>query len=108
MIVNTSRFGQVEVDGQQVITFLNRILGLPRYKRYVLIQPGEESHFYWLHSVETPDLAFVVIDPSLFVSSHCVSRKPAVFRPTILTKRTETFVVCGRTCAIAAHIRESH
>ncbi len=75
MIVNTSRFGQVEVDPHRVITFPNGILGFPRYKRYVLIQPAEESSFYWLHAVETPDLAFVVTDPSMFVASYSVPLK---------------------------------
>ncbi len=76
MIVNTSRFGQVEVDGQRVITFQKGILGFPRYKRYVLIQPAEDSSFFWLQAVDTPDLAFVVTDPSQFVSSYQVPLKP--------------------------------
>ena len=76
MIVNTSRFGEVEVDGQRVITFHKGILGFPRYKRYVLIQPSEDSSFFWLQAVDTPDLAFVVTDPSQFVSSYQVPLKP--------------------------------
>ena len=76
MIVNTSRFGQVEVDDSRVITFTKGLLGFPRYKRYVLIQPGEDSYFWWLQSIETPDLAFVVTDPSLFVSTYKVPIRP--------------------------------
>lgn len=76
MIVNTSRFGQVEVDGQRVITVPKGILGFPRYKRYVLIQPAEDSSFFWLQAVDTPDLAFVVTDPAQFVSNYQVPLKP--------------------------------
>jgi flagellar assembly factor FliW len=98
MIVNTSRFGQVEVDGQRVITFPNGILGFPCYKRYVLIQPGEESHFYWLHSVETSDLAFVVTDPNLFVSSYCVSLKPEQMQQLSLDTldQAQVFVIVNK------------
>lgn len=75
MIVNTSRFGKVEVDDQRVITFPKGLLGFPRYKQYVLIDPSRESYFFWLQSVDTPDLAFVVTDPSLFVSTYRVPIK---------------------------------
>ena len=72
MIVKTTRFGDVEVENNRVITFAKGLLGFPKYKQYVLIEPGEDGFFWWLQSVETPDLAFVVTDPSLFVVSYQV------------------------------------
>ncbi len=75
MIVNTSRFGSVEVDDQRVIDFPKGLLGFPKQQRYVLIQPGDDSYFYWLQSVDSPDLAFVVTDPSLFVQGYEVPLK---------------------------------
>ena len=75
MIVNTSRFAEVEVDDQRVITFHKEILGFPRSKRYVLIQPAEDSSFFWLQAVDTPGLAFVVTDPSQFVPNYRVPLK---------------------------------
>ncbi|MEM6553704.1 MAG: flagellar assembly protein FliW, partial [Planctomycetota bacterium] len=59
MIIKTSRFGEVEVDDNRVIRFERGVLGFPKYKDYVLIDGGEESYFWWLQSVEVPDLAFV-------------------------------------------------
>jgi flagellar assembly factor FliW len=76
MIVNTTRFGQVEVDEQRLITFPKGILGFPQHKEYVLLEPAPDSYFYWLQCTETPELAFVVTDPSLFVSSYKVPIKP--------------------------------
>jgi len=72
MIVQTSRFGSVEVDQERVIVFGRGILGFPKYKRYVLIQPEPDSTFYWLQSIEAADLAFVVTDPLLFVPDYQV------------------------------------
>lgn len=72
MLVQTSRFGAVEVDQERVIVFGRGILGFPRYTRYVLIQPEPDSTFYWLQSIETADLAFVVTDPLLFVPDYQV------------------------------------
>lgn len=75
MILNTTRFGQVDIEKERIITFANGILGFPRYKSYVLLQPNEDSYFYWLQCVETPDLAFVVTDPRLFVSTYRIPFK---------------------------------
>ncbi len=72
MIVQTSRFGAVDVDQERIITFGRGILGFPKYKRYVLIQPEPESTFYWLQSIETAELAFVITDPLLFVPDYQV------------------------------------
>lgn len=75
MIVNTTRFGEVEVDDQRVITFDKGLLGFPKYKYYALLQPNDDSYFYWLQAIELPELAFVVTDPRLFVSSYQVPFK---------------------------------
>jgi len=75
MIIETSRFGPVEVDGQRLITLERGILGFPQCKRYALIQAGEGSVFYWLQAVDRTDLAFVVCDPRMFVGSYSVPIK---------------------------------
>jgi len=76
MRINTSRFGEIDVDEQRVITFPKGMLGFPSQKQFVLIEPGDESYFWWLQSVELPELAFVVTDPSLFVSTYNVPLRP--------------------------------
>jgi flagellar assembly factor FliW len=70
MIIQTSRFGALEVDGDRLITFEQGVLGFPNERRYALIQTGEGSGFYWLQAVERPELAFVVCDPRLFVAEY--------------------------------------
>ena len=70
MIIETSRFGQLEVDEDRLIFFEEGILGFPEQKRYALVQTGEGSGFYWLQAICTPELAFVVCDPRLFVADY--------------------------------------
>jgi flagellar assembly factor FliW len=72
MEIETSRFGPVDVDESRIITFPKGLLGFPKYKRYVLIEAGENSYFWWLQSIELADLAFVVTDPSVFVPTYKV------------------------------------
>jgi flagellar assembly factor FliW len=70
MNVHTTRFGTVEVDEQRIITFAAGLLGFSSFKRYTLLQPDDEGVFFWLQSVDAPDLAFVVTDPSLWVRDY--------------------------------------
>jgi flagellar assembly factor FliW len=70
MNVHTTRFGTVEVDEQRIINFSAGLLGFSSFKRYTLLQPDDEGVFFWLQSVDAPDLAFVVTDPSLWVRDY--------------------------------------
>jgi flagellar assembly factor FliW len=70
MIIETSRFGSLDVDDRRLISFEHGILGFPENKTYALVQTGENSGFYWLQAVDRADLAFVVCDPRLFVADY--------------------------------------
>ena len=75
MIIETSRFGGVEVDDQRFLNFPNGLLGFPDDREFALIQTGENSAFYWMQAVHRPELALVVCDPRLFVPDYRVTIK---------------------------------
>ncbi len=72
MDVETTRFGVVEVEEQRIITFPAGLLGFSPYKSYALLQPDANGAFLWLQSLEAPELAFVVTDPTIWVSNYQV------------------------------------
>jgi flagellar assembly factor FliW len=72
MQIQTSRFGEVAINEQRILTFPDGLLGFPDDTRYVLLETAQDASFWWLQSIEQPDLAFVVTDPSLFVPSYRV------------------------------------
>ncbi|MGE3180415.1 MAG: flagellar assembly protein FliW [Phycisphaerae bacterium] len=72
MLINTSRFGTIDVDETRIIEFREGLLGFPHYKRFSLIQTSTDPVFFWLQSVEAADLAFVVCDPLAFVPDYAV------------------------------------
>lgn len=82
MLIQTTRFGPIEVDETKIITLKEGLLGFPQYRRYALIQAGgdpdgpagpeSEPVFFWLQSVDAPNLAFVVCDPLVFVPDYQV------------------------------------
>ncbi len=72
MLINTTRFGPLEVDDQRIITFPDGLLGFPHHKRFALIQTSPDPVFFWLQSVDEAALAFVVCDPLAFVPDYQV------------------------------------
>jgi len=72
MEVRTTRFGVIEIAEDRVITIPKGLLGFPDKTRYCLLEPGEDACFFWLQSLDDPALAFVITDPTLFVSDYSV------------------------------------
>lgn len=70
MEILTSRFGKIDIEEDKIITFKREILGFPRAKRFVLLPHRESSPFYWLQCLDQPDLAFVVVNPGIFVMDY--------------------------------------
>lgn len=76
MEVRTTRFGMLDISENRTIEFPKGLLGFSQYTKYCLLEPGEDSAFFWLQCLEEPSLAFVVTDPSLFVPEFSVPIRP--------------------------------
>ena len=98
MEIVTSRFGTLNVDDERIITFSKGLLGFPDYARYALIQTGEENYFFWLQSVDEPNLAFVVTDPSIFFKDYEVPIKDETQAEIELADlaHAQVFVICNK------------
>jgi len=66
MRLQSRRFGEIEIDEAQLISFPAGVLGFPQIKHYVLLEDDGIAPFQWLHAVEDPNLSFLVINPFLF------------------------------------------
>jgi len=60
MKINTIQFGEVEFDTANTITFADGILGFENLKTFLLIKTDDHL-FYWLNSIEKPDIAFPMV-----------------------------------------------
>jgi flagellar assembly factor FliW len=69
MQIDSTRFGRIEIREDAVLEFPDGLIGLPG-TRYALIAQTEDSPFYWLHSVDDPDLALPVTNPWLFFGDY--------------------------------------
>lgn len=71
MQFETTRFGPVEAEPGDVITLTQPIVGFSQYRRFLLLS-GPGPYLKWLQSTETPDLAFIVMDPRAVVPDYKV------------------------------------
>ena len=80
------------------MTFPNGLLGFPSYTRYALIQTGQENYFFWLQSVDEPNLAFVVTDPTIFFRDYQVPVREETAQELQLAdpSHLQTFVICNK------------
>jgi flagellar assembly factor FliW len=61
MKVETTRFGDIEIQEERAISFPEGLPGFSEAHRFVLLDHHEPSPFQWLQSLDEPGLAFVVI-----------------------------------------------
>lgn len=73
MIINTSRFGQVEIREEDVIAFPEGILGFNDFRKFILIDDPTDEIFAWLQSCDEPGIAFPVLEPELFAESYKIT-----------------------------------
>ena len=98
MEIESTRFGRLNVEDERVINFPKGLLGFPNHTRFALIQTGEENYFFWLQSVDEPNLAFVVTDPAIFFKTYDVPLKEETTQELDLTDPSfaQTFVICNK------------
>lgn len=68
--VNTSRFGELEIDEARVVHFKNGIPAFEDEHEFIILPYDEESPYYFMQSLKTPDLAFLLTIPFLFFPDY--------------------------------------
>lgn len=91
--VETSRFGQVRVERDKIITMLSPFLGFPASKQFFLKTHGEDSPFMWLQSIDDPQLAFVVVQPGLFLGDYAPTLQPFVLDELQVVKENDSEIL---------------
>jgi len=75
MILETKRFGPLDVDANAIVTLTQPILGFQEYRRFLLL-PGPGEFLRWLQSVDSGELAFILMDPRVVIPDYTVELKP--------------------------------
>lgn len=73
MVIQTSRFGQVKLENEDILTFPEGLLGFQDLKKFVLLDDPNDDIFAWLQSCDSPAIAFPVLEPELFAENYKIN-----------------------------------
>ncbi|MFT5698002.1 MAG: flagellar assembly factor FliW, partial [Desulforhopalus sp.] len=68
----TTRFGEVEYDPETLLHFPAGMIGLPLLKRFIVMPNKKKGPLFWIQSVDEPEFAFVLTDPTNFFLDYVV------------------------------------
>ncbi len=67
----TKHFGEIEIEQNKIINFIDGIPGFEDQKRFIVIDnPDDSVPFKWLQSIDEPELAFIIINPFIFKENY--------------------------------------
>ena len=68
--IYTSRFGEIEVDEKKIVHFKEGIPAFEDEHEFVILPYEEDSPYYFMQSLQSPDLAFLLTIPFLFFNDY--------------------------------------
>lgn len=82
MNITTKLFGEICVDENKLITFVNGIIGFPDLKDFLLIHDSDgNGNVRWMQSVQEPAFAMPVIDPLSVRADYNPSIEDELLKP---------------------------
>ena len=69
MKLKTRPYGEVEVHDKQKVHFTEGLIGFEGVREYYMID-SKEGPFYWLQAADEPDIAFLLVDPRVFMDDY--------------------------------------
>jgi len=102
MEILTSRFGKISFSSKEVYNFSKGIYGFPQEKRYLFLKLKEYEPFLWFQSIEKPELAIPLVDPTLFFPDYKIDILESELEELKATdlKRLEVYVIVTLTSMI--------
>ena len=67
-----TRFGEVSYEADQILQFPEGLIGLDQLQRFLVMPNRKEGPLFWIQSVDDPDFAIVVTDPTHFFRDYLI------------------------------------
>ncbi|QDR81965.1 flagellar assembly protein FliW [Sporomusa termitida] len=71
MLIQSTRFGEIEIADSALIRFPAGLPGFPAEHAFAFLPYQPDSPFAFLQSATDPDLSFVITDPFPFFKEYC-------------------------------------
>ena len=93
MIINTARFGEVEINESRIFDFVMPVIGFNELTKFIILEPGENTLFKWLQSTEDPSLAFPIISVASLDYDYSVDLSDNVINTLSITNPESLLVM---------------
>jgi len=95
MKIRTTRFGELEIADNSVITFNKGIPGFEESKKYVLIPADEKGQtpFFFLQSIDREEVNFFLVDPFSFFEEYDIKLKDQMVEKLELENPSDAIVL---------------
>ena len=67
-----TRFGEVSYEADQILQFPEGLIGFEQLQRFLVMPNRKEGPLFWIQSVDDPDIAFILTDPTNFFLDYAV------------------------------------
>ena len=98
MEIQTTRFGKVAIEAEDILHFPIGILGLENCRDWVLLADAQNDALGWLQCTSKPDVALAVVSPRRFVAGYQVRVPRSELTPLALVdvKSAKVLVIVGK------------
>lgn len=88
-----TRFGTIEYDPENLLHFPAGLIGLPNLHNFIVMPNKKEGPLFWIQSVDDPDIAFVLTDPTNFFLDYVVKPDASELHSLRITEDDACFIL---------------
>ena len=88
-----TRFGEVEYDENNLLNFPAGLIGFPNLHHFIVMPNKKEGPLFWIQSVDDPDIAFILTDPTNFFLDYAVIPESSERNILHIEEEDECFVL---------------
>jgi flagellar assembly factor FliW len=93
MQIQTSRFGSVQIEADDILLFPHGLIGFEECRHWVLLSDAENESLGWLQSVSKAEVALPVLSPRRFVPGYQVRIARSQLLPLELAQFDQAFLL---------------
>ncbi len=88
-----TRFGEVDYDENNLLNFPAGLIGFPNLHHFIVMPNKKEGPLFWIQSVDDPDIAFILTDPTNFFLDYAVIPESSERNILHIEEEDECFVL---------------
>lgn len=93
MHIDTSRFGPVQIEADDILLFPHGLIAFEDCRHWVLLSDADNESLGWLQSISRPEVALPVISPRRFVPGYQMRVARTQLAPLELTQFDQAFLL---------------